>query len=132
MITKNIKYIFIAVAILFTSISCTEDFLEVTPKGTDLEETYYKNADEAYSALIAAYDIMSFNSSSWDNMISFMNAGSDDNYGASAPGDAISLFSFNQLTPTNMPQGFWSNHYQGIFRANTLLEKLPNVPMDEN
>ncbi len=132
MITKNIKYIFIAVAILFTSISCTEDFLEVTPKGTDLEETYYKNADEAYSALIAAYDIMSFNSSSWDNMISFMNAGSDDNYGASVPGDAISLFSFNKLTPANMPQGFWSNHYQGIFRANTLLEKLPNVPMDEN
>jgi starch-binding outer membrane protein, SusD/RagB family len=130
--TKNIKYLYIAVVILFTTVSCTENFLEVTPKGTDLEETYYKNADEAYSALVAAYDIMSFNSSSWDNMISFMNAGSDDNYGASVPGDAISLFSYNLLTPTNMPQGFWSNHYQGIFRANTLLEKLPNVPMDEN
>ena len=130
--TKNIKYLFIAVAIVFTTVSCTEEFLEVTPKGTALEETYYKNADEAYSALIAAYDKMSFNSSSWDNMISFFNAGSDDNYGASAPGDAISLFSFYKLTPTNMPQGFWSNHYQGIFRANTLLEKLPTIPMDAN
>jgi starch-binding outer membrane protein, SusD/RagB family len=130
--TKNIKYLSIAIAILITAVSCSEEFLEVTPKGTDLEETYYQNADEAYSALIAVYDIMSFNSSSWDNMISFMNAGSDDNYGASVPGDAISLFSYNQLTPTNMPQAFWSNHYQGIFRANTLLEKLPNISMDED
>lgn len=130
--TINIKYICIAIAITFTTVSCSEDFLELTPKGTSLEETYYQNEGEAYSALVAAYDIMSMNSSSWDNMISFMNAGSDDNYGASAPGDAISLFSFNKLTPTNMPQGFWSNHYQGIFRANTLLEKLPGISMDEN
>ena len=81
--TKNIKYLYIAVAILFTTVSCTDEFLEVQPKGTALEETYYKDADEAFSALVAVYDVMGFNSSSWDNMISFMNAGSDDNYGAS-------------------------------------------------
>jgi hypothetical protein len=127
--TKNI---FIICVITVLLLSCSKDYLEITPKGTSLEETYYQNSDQAYSALIAAYDIMSFNSSSWDNMISFMNAGSDDNYGASGPGDAISLFSYHQLTPTNMPSGFWSNHYQGIFRANTLLQKLPGVPMDEN
>lgn len=129
--TQKIKYIFIVSAFITLLSSCSKEYLEITPKGTALEETYYQNEEEAYSALISAYDIMSFNSSSWDNMISFMNAGSDDNYGASVPGDAISLFSYNKLTPTNMPRGFWSNHYQGIFRANTLLQKLPNVPMDE-
>ena len=46
---------------------------------------------------------MSFNSSSWDNMISFMNAGSDDNYGASVPGDAISLFSYNKFIKLTKP-----------------------------
>ena len=127
--TKNMKHIFIFSVLTTILFSCSKDYLEVTPKGTSLEETYYQNEDEAYSALISVYDIMSLNSSSWDNMISFMNAGSDDNYGASAPGDAISLFSYNQLTPSNMPRGFWSNHYQGIFRANTLLQKLPNDPM---
>lgn len=126
------KRIFIIGALFTLFISCDKEYLEITPKGTALEETYYQNEDEAYSALIAAYDIMSFNSSSWDTIISFMNAGSDDNYGASVPGDAISLFSYHQLTPSNMPRAFWSNHYQGIFRANTLLQKLPNVPMDES
>jgi len=29
-----------------------------------------------------------------------------------------------------MPESFWSDYYQGIFRANTLLSKLTNVPMD--
>jgi hypothetical protein len=29
-----------------------------------------------------------------------------------------------------MPRSFWSDHYQGIFRANILLVKLPGVPMD--
>ena len=31
-----------------------------------------------------------------------------------------------------MPEAFWSTHYEGIFRANTLLEKLPNISMDED
>jgi hypothetical protein len=31
-----------------------------------------------------------------------------------------------------MPVSFWSDHYQGIYRANILLLKLPNVPMDED
>lgn len=130
--TKNLRNIFITGVMMTALFSCSEDFLEVKPTGNALEDSYYTNSQEATSALVAVYDIMSFNSSSFDNMISFFNAGSDDNYGASAPGDAISLFSFYQLNQTNMPRAFWSVHYQGIFRANTLLKKLPGITMDEN
>lgn len=130
--TIKIRNIFITGVMMMALFSCSEDFLEVQPKGTSLESSYYKNADEATSALVAVYDVMSFNQSAWDNMLTFFNAGSDDNYGASVPGDAISLFSFFQLTPDNMPRSFWGLHYQGIFRANVLLEKLPGVPMDAN
>jgi len=130
--TKQYRNLFITGVMMIALFSCSQDFLVVEPKGTALEDSYYKNEAEATSALVAVYDLMSFNSSSFDNIISFFNAGSDDNYGASVPGDAISLFSFYQLTPDNMPRGFWSNHYQGIFRANTLLQKLPGIPMDAN
>ena len=92
--TKNLRNIFITGVMMTALFSCSEDFLEVKPTGNALEDSYYTNSQEATSALVAVYDIMSFNSSSFDNMISFFNAGSDDNYGASAPGDAISLFSF--------------------------------------
>lgn len=127
----NIK-LFVAAIMVMTLVSCTKEWLEVQPKGTSLESNYYRNEAEAYSALIAVYDEMGFNSSSFDNIITFFNAGSDDNYGASAPGDAISLFSSYKLNSTNVPSSFWSKHYEGIFRANTLLKKLPAVAMDAN
>ena len=42
---KTIKYksLFIAIAMIITTVSCTKEFLEVEPKGTDLEANYYKN-----------------------------------------------------------------------------------------
>ena len=31
-----------------------------------------------------------------------------------------------------MPQSYWNIYFQGISRANTLIEKLPEIPMDAN
>ncbi len=62
-----------------------------------------------------------------------MNAGSDDNFaggGGATDGAGIQGFSNYTLNPNIVPRSFWSDHYQGIFRANILLAKLPGVPMD--
>ena len=40
------------------------------------------------------------------------------------------VFSNFTINPTIVPNSFWSDHYQGIFRANILLQKLPGIPMD--
>jgi hypothetical protein len=66
-------------------------------------------------------------------MITMMNAGSDDNYaggGGATDGAGIQGFSNYTLNPNIIPRSFWSDHYQGIFRVNILLQKLPAVPMD--
>ncbi|MDP3313570.1 RagB/SusD family nutrient uptake outer membrane protein [Lutibacter sp.] len=132
--TKNIKFLFIAVAIVITTVSCTEEFLEVEPKGTSLEANYYKDQTEAFSGLTAVYDVMRKNSGGFENMITMMNAGSDDHFaggGGATDGAGIQGFSNYTINPNIMPASFWNDHYQGIFRANFLLTKLPNVPMDE-
>jgi hypothetical protein len=125
--------------ILLLSVSCSKDFLEVESKGTSLEGAFYKNESDATSALVAVYDIMNVNSSSFANIISFMNAGSDDNFGGGGPGEGsntVAQFSSFGVNPINMndagASGLWSNHFQGIFRANTLLQKLPSISMDDN
>jgi len=125
--------------ILMLSASCNDDFLDIKSKGVNLEVNYYKNESEATSALVAVYDIMNVNSSSFANMITFMNAGSDDNFGGGGPGEGsntIAQFSSFGVNPINMndagASGLWGNHFQGIFRANKLLEKLPTIPMDAN
>lgn len=131
--TKNVKFLFIAVAMIITMVSCTKEFLDVTPKGTSLEANYYQNQSEAFAGLVAVYDVMRKNSGGFENMITMMNAGSDDHFaggGGATDGAGIQGFSNYTLTPNIVPASFWNDHFQGIFRANVLLSKLPAVPMD--
>ena len=130
---KNVKFLFIAVAMIITMVSCSKDYLDVPPKGTNLESNYYKNQTEAFAGLVAVYDVMRKNSGGFENMITMMNAGSDDHFaggGGATDGDGIQSFSNYTESKNSVPRSFWSDHYQGIFRANTLLTKLPDVPMD--
>ncbi|NDP26476.1 MAG: RagB/SusD family nutrient uptake outer membrane protein [Flavobacterium sp.] len=131
--TIKFKFLFIALAMIITMVSCSKDFLDVQPKGTNLESNYYKNDTEALAGLVSVYDLMRKNSGGFENMITMMNAGSDDNYaggGSATDGAGIQGFSNYTLSPTSMPRSFWSDHYQGIYRANYLLTKLPGIPMD--
>lgn len=133
--TKKYMFLYIAVAMIITMVSCTKDFLDVEPKGTELEANYYKDQSEALAGLVAVYDVMRKNSGGFENMITMMNAGSDDHFaggGGATDGAGIQGFSNYTLNPTTIPSSFWSDHYQGIFRANFLLTKLPGIPMDES
>lgn len=132
--TIKFKYLFIVAAIVSFG-SCSEEFVNITPKGSFLSDNYYANEEQATAALVGVYDPIRKNSGGFENIISMMNAGSDDFYaggGGATDGDGIQGFSKHTLTSTNVPGSFWNDHYQGIFRANTLLLKLPNVAMADN
>ncbi|MCE1199109.1 MAG: RagB/SusD family nutrient uptake outer membrane protein [Marinilabiliales bacterium] len=131
---KVVKYLFIAAATVGSLGSCSKSFLDVQPKGQFLSANYYADKDQAYSALIGVYDVMRKNSGGFENMITMMNAGSDDQYaggGGATDGAGIQGFSNYTLNSVIMPGSFWSDYYQGIFRANTLLVKLTGVKMDD-
>ena len=130
---KVIKYLFIAVSLMISLGSCDKAFLEVQPKGQFLSANYYADKDQAYSALVGVYDGMRKNSGGFENMISMMNAGSDDNYaggGGATDGAGIQGFSNYTLNSIIMPGSFWGDHYQAIFKANMLLSKMPDITMD--
>jgi len=131
--TIKIKYLFIAFAIMIITVSCSDNFLEAKPLGTNLESAYYTNQAEAYSGLIAVYDLMRKSSGGFENTMSILNAVSDDHYaggGGSTDGVGIQAASTFTQTSVTLPESYWADYYQGIFRANYLLTKLPNVPMD--
>ncbi|CAM3631808.1 RagB/SusD family nutrient uptake outer membrane protein [Flavobacterium chungbukense] len=131
---KNIRYSFVAAGLLLLGSSCGEDFLTVDPKGLPLEANYYKDEKEAFSGLVAVYDIMGKQSKGFENMICMMNAGSDDFLaGGGGPGDGAGIHAFDNYTidKINMPRSFWGDFFQGIARANILLSRLPGVKMDE-
>ena len=115
-------------------ISCDEEFLNPDKNGLILEENFYADEEDAYAGLVAAYDLMRKQSGGFENIISMMNAGSDDHLaggGGPTDGTGIQSFSDYSITGGTMPRSFWSDYYRGIFRANKMLEKLPAIPMNE-
>ena len=131
----NLKNIAIAGFFACTLTSCSRDFLEVPKEGSITEESYYQNESQAFTGLVATYDVLRKNSGGFENMITMMNAGSDDQYaggGGETDGAGIQSFSNFSINRFTIPVSFWSDHYQGIFRANILLKKISNVSMDAN
>ena len=111
------------VVLLFSTQSCKKSFIEIEPRGQFLSQNYYSNRTEAYAGLVAAYDVMRKNAGGFENMVTMLNAGSDDNYaggGNASDGAGIQGFSNYTLNANIVPRSFWSDHYQGIFRANIL------------
>ncbi|MBI1767863.1 MAG: RagB/SusD family nutrient uptake outer membrane protein [Bacteroidetes bacterium] len=124
-----------SVLLIAIFVSCNDSFLDVQPKGAFLSGNYYANRDQAFSALVAVYDGLRKNTGGFENIVTMMNAGSDDNVaGGASSTDGLQIHVFDKftVTPDNMARSFWSDHYQGIFRANILLSKLDGVTMDAN
>ena len=132
---KHIKYLAIcAVGVSVVATACKKSFLSVTPKGTNLESQYYRDQTEAFNGLAAVYDIVGYQSGGLLTKENVMDAGSDDHVaGGGNSGDVTDLQVFNNYT-LNSTQGpsaaLWQGNYQGIFRANVIIAKLPAVPMD--
>jgi len=131
---KIVNNLIIAAAMMTSLASCDKGFIEIQPKGQFLSANYYADKDQAYGALVAVYDVMRKNSGGFENMITMMNAGSDDQVaggGGASDGAGIQGFSNFTLNAIIMPSSFWNDYYQGIFRANTLLSKMADVNMDD-
>lgn len=131
----NLKYILVfAIAIAFTA--CSKDYLNVEPKGTQLEENFYQNADDALAGLIAVYDQVGGASGGYINKFSATLAASDDHFaggGSATDVNGLQVISNYTLDPAVGPQGdLWDRGFSGVFRANVMISKLPEIPMDED
>ena len=131
----QIKYIII-LAIAFLATSCGKDWLDVEPKGTQLEENFYQNADDALEGLIAIYDQVGGTSGGYINKFTATLAASDDHFaggGSATDVNNLQVWSNYTLDPATGPQGeLWDRYFSGVFRANVLISKLPGIPMDED
>jgi hypothetical protein len=114
--------------------ACKKSFLNVSPEGTVLESDYYQTPDEAFSGLVAAYNPLSWTvvSSYAPKMVLFALASDEAYAGGGSNSDNPGMQAWNTYTlaaaTPNVPPDLWSRNYTGISRANTMLEKIGNVP----
>lgn len=126
---KNCKNIFLICFCALLVSSCSDDFLGLTPKGSETEANYYQNEEEIFAGLVAAYDPLSWGGTNgWTMTLGLLNAASDDCFaGGSDASDQPAWVAYDNFTlnPELGPQsGLWSKYYTGIARCNLLLEKV--------
>jgi hypothetical protein len=136
---KNIIYKSLAAAFFMTvgfgSISCSGDYIgDVENIGAFNEDNYFKSEEQCLSATASVYDIMKKYAGGFENTVTFLNAGSDDFYaggGSATDGAGIQGFNNYTITPITMPASYWRDYYQGVSRANWVLEKIPSAPVSD-
>src|SRR5689334_11214907 len=97
--SNRIQKAVLAAVLLLMVGACKKDFITIQPKELFLASEYYKTRDQAYAGLVAVYDVLRKNSGGFENMITMMNAGSDDNYaGGGGASDGAGIQSFSNFT----------------------------------
>ena len=123
------------VGISLGAVSCNDGNLEdVENTGTFNADKYFRNEQEAFTGLVATYDMLRKYSGGFENMVTFFNGASDDFYsggGNSSDGAGIQGFSNYTINPIIMPASYWKDYYRGIASANLLLERIPNASMND-
>jgi starch-binding outer membrane protein, SusD/RagB family len=130
---KTIKIF--CVLMLLVAVSCTEDFVTLTPNNQKVVDNFYKTPKDALEGLIAAYAVLPWDG--WGNIWLTSEIASDNTFagtGKSDDGKAQFWDRFQKSTDPNLNSEPWKKYTFGIYRANILLENLDNVNWgtDEN
>ncbi|MCJ8154340.1 RagB/SusD family nutrient uptake outer membrane protein [Chryseobacterium sp. SSA4.19] len=137
--TKKYLYKGVAIAFLtglsFSNISCNDAYLDdVQNSGSFNTDLYFKNEQQSFSALVSVYDVLRKYSGGFENTVTFFNAGSDDFFsGGGSSGDGAGIQGLNNYTinANTVPASYWRDYYQGIARANLVIERVPGATMSE-
>ena len=109
--------------------ACKKDFLELTPRGTELEGNFYKNETQVFEGIVAAYDVMQWGTSGGYTMkMPLLTAASDEAHaGGSDASDQPNWVAFDNFTMNSNvgPQsGLWQKNFTGVNRTNLILAKI--------
>jgi hypothetical protein len=119
---------YISLIIIIISLASCKKQLATAPTDTLAPETYYNTEDDLNKALTGVYNSVANNNIYGLFFAYWHHYNADELYAvAGASGNAINAQS---ATDANY-QAFWQACYQGIYRANVLLENLNKPAMDE-
>jgi len=121
--------------LVFSAFSCQKDFLDRSPIIGNSEANFYKTQEDAIAAINAAYAPLQFELSPdghfrwfWGDIMS-----DDSEKGGSGDNDVFDLLlleTFQGPTTTGLLEAEWGANYEGIYRANVVLDKIPDIEMN--
>lgn len=116
--------------------ACSKEFLEKSPIIGQVEENFYQTEEDAISAINAAYAALQFELTPaghfrwfWGDIMS-----DDSHKGGEGDNDQFPLKQLEEFQgPVNTEylQAEWEANYEGIYRSNKVLERVPAIEMNE-
>lgn len=138
---KKIIYYIASLSLCLSMVACN-DFLDLTPQGTENSDNFFNQAENAIYAVNGIYDMLQFDEGSgpdgqwvgghFDFFLGDMT--SDDAEKGSTDTDNIPLLRIAGGTSNSsleQAESFWIHGFWGVSRANYVIEGLENVSWDE-
>ncbi|GAB3533586.1 RagB/SusD family nutrient uptake outer membrane protein [Pontibacter brevis] len=114
--------------------ACDDEFLDRRPLSDLTTANFYTSAEDALAALNAAYDPLQWDVHSRMDWIIGDVVGGDTDKGSTDDQDYIQIRQFQYFTHTSGIadlNDWWSQLYDGVYRSNLVLERVPPIEMDE-
>lgn len=125
---KNIKFIGATLLLVFF-ISCKKNFLEKTPPDALAENIYFKTADQAKAGVNAAYATLENQNLYTKYLTKLFIAPTGDVVLNNTDGYNLMDFTYTAAEPALFLT--YSTLYEGVYRCNIVLQKVPEINMDE-
>jgi hypothetical protein len=128
-----VKHTVTAILLILPAAGC-QDFLQKDPQGELTQEVFPQTTSDALLATNAVYSSIRdwyYNSGGYP----ILDIMSDDSHKGSNPNDQLTTLghydNFKFTTTQDGLDRWWSTLYEGIKRANVVIEKVPDISMDE-
>jgi hypothetical protein len=113
-------------------ISSCKKFLEENPKSFLSPQNYYKNQSDALAALVGAYNGLGSNSSSFlARPVPYMTFYCSDEAYPPTLTNEKQLNNYSFTTDHSDVRNAWQDMYDAINRANIVINRVPDIPMDD-
>lgn len=127
------KHFFLGFILVISFIGCSEDFLQKNPQGTLTQANFPVSESDVLLATNGAYTILRdyFYGFGGFPILDFMS--DDASRGSNLTANVAELEPFDKFHITPTSDGidrWWAALYQGIRRANVVIERAPGVEMD--
>lgn len=136
---KNVYKIVLVALILTTTTSCNDDeFLEQTSVDQLTSESFWRNAEDAQSGLVAAYSELESRSNFWDGwqegrpVVEYFRS----DYALPGPDASnyahwMSIFNFNYTNGHTFLDVIWTTNYKGLNFSNQVITKVGEMSSDK-
>ncbi|MCC8188588.1 MAG: RagB/SusD family nutrient uptake outer membrane protein [Bacteroides sp.] len=139
---RNHIYPFLIGAALLLPVTGCNDLLDLDPPMTQVTDNFYRNQEEAFQGLTAAYNILAWSAPSTASG-SPQNCAfevvseilSDACYAGGANANdiptTVRLQRFQTQVTDPAPEALWNKYFAGIYRCNQLLERIDDIPFTD-